>query len=69
MVWKRPAQLAGVHVVGADIAGRRGMRLRVAAAHDDQVLVDDAGRGERDGLRLVVAAQILAQIDAAVFAE
>ena len=45
------------------------MRLRVAAANDDEVLVDDSGSGERDGLLFVVAAQLLAQIDAAVFSE
>ncbi len=37
-----PAQLAGADVEGADVAGGRGVGLGIAAAHDDQILVDDA---------------------------
>ena len=40
---ERPADLAGADVVGADVAGRGGQRLADDAAHDQQVLVDDAG--------------------------
>ena len=64
-----PAQSAGVHVEGADVAGRRRMRLRIAPADDDQVFIDNAGRGQRDGLFAVVAAQIFPEIDAAVFSK
>src|SRR5580698_10276196 len=51
-----PGQFAGAHVEGADVSRWRGMRLRIAAADDDEVLVDDAGRGQDDGLLFVVAA-------------
>ena len=68
-----PANGAGAHVEGANIAGRRGMGFRVAPTDDDQVFVDDARGGERDGLLEVVAATILgealAQIDAATLAK
>ena len=50
MVWKRPAQRAGPHVVGADVARRGRQALADAAADDQQVLVDDARRGQRDRL-------------------
>ena len=49
--------------------GDAGRPSDVAAADDQQILVDDAGRGERDRLLRRVAAQILAQIDAARRAE
>ncbi len=41
-----PAQLAGVDVVGADVAVRGGVGLWRAEADDDQVFVDHAGGGE-----------------------
>ncbi len=37
---ENPAQLAGVHVVRADVAGRAGQRLGDARAHDEHVLED-----------------------------
>ena len=64
-----PAQRAGADIEGADVAGRRGFGFRVATADDDEVLVDNAGSGESDGLLGVVAAQVLAQVDAALFAK
>ena len=64
-----PAQFAGADVVGADVAGRRGQRFGLPSAHYQQVFVNDAGAGEDDGLLCRIAAQIFAQIDAAVLAE
>ena len=64
-----PAKLAGADVEGADVAGRSGVGFRIAAADDDEVFVDDAGGGERDGLLFEIAAEAFAEIDAAVFAE
>src|ERR1039458_4428617 len=74
LAWARngveyPAQRAGVHIEGANVAGRRGMGLRVAAADDDQVLVDAARRGERDGLLFPWLAQAFTEVDAPALAE
>ena len=41
---ERPAQRAGAHVVGADVAGRRRQPFADAAADDHEILVDDARR-------------------------
>src|SRR5580700_3686864 len=64
-----PAESAGANIECANVTGRRRMRLRVAAANDDEVLVNDSRSGEDDGLFFVVATQLLAQIDAAVLSE
>src|SRR5882757_7138978 len=45
------------------------MRLRHAAAQDDQVLIDDAGRSECDRLLAVVTAEALSHVDAALLAK
>ncbi len=67
---KAPAQLAGAHIVGADIAVRSGMRLRRAEADDDHVFVDRSGRGQYGEVAgEVLIPEILAQVDAAAFAE
>ena len=69
-----PAERPGAQIKGLDVAGRRGMRLGLAAADDDHVFVNDAGRGERDRecaeVRLhAIDGQTLAQIDVTIFAE
>ena len=69
MVWKVQRKRAGAHVVGANVPGRRRQALADAAADDQQILVDDAGRGQPNGLRLGGSAQIVAQVHAAVAAE
>ena len=46
---ERPDELAGADVVGANIAGRRRQRFRIAAAHDQEIFVDNSRAGERDG--------------------
>jgi hypothetical protein len=67
---KAPAQRAGANVEGADIAWRGGVGFRIAATDDDEVLVDDAGSGEGDGLLLEfgveVIAKAFAEIEAAI---
>src|ERR1700751_2168326 len=43
-VWdgvESPAQTACTNIEGANIAGRRWIRLRVSAANNDQILVND----------------------------
>src|SRR5580698_3378803 len=66
---KRPAKLAGANVVGANISRRRGQSFRIAAADDDQILVNNSGTGKRRPLQGGRAAQIFAKIDSAIFAE
>ena len=64
---KRPAQFAGENVISANVAGRRGEGLRVAAADDDEVLVDDSRAGEINGLGADgLTAQVFAQIDSSL---
>ena len=58
-----PAQLAGVHVPGADTAGLRRRGLAGAEAGDDHVVIDHAGRGQRD-IELLVIAQVYAPLPA-----
>ena len=53
--FEEPELLAGAGVVGADISGRRRRRFGRTEANDDQILVDDAGRGHSDCLTRVVA--------------
>src|SRR5229473_244799 len=63
---KRPAQLTGPNVVGANVAGRRGESLGVAASEYYQVLVNDAWAGQSHRLRTGrFAAQIFAEVDSA----
>ena len=64
-----PAEFAGARVKSADVAWRRWERLGVAAADDEEIVVDDRRAGERDEGLGVVAAEIFAEIDAAVLAE
>ena len=66
---KAPAQLPGAHIEGAHIARRRRMRLRIAPAHNNQVLVDHPRRGQRNRLLLKIPAQFLAQIHAPALAK
>ena len=66
---KRPAERAGSHVIGADVAGRRGQALGRAAADDIERLVDDAGAREGDALLIRIAAEIGVEIDAPVAPE
>ncbi len=61
-----PAQLAGSHIIGADVAVGRGQSFRFAAADDHQIFVNYCRAGYVNGLRGRIAVQILAQIDAAV---
>jgi len=49
-----PDQLAGKHVIRANIAARRGVGFWRAKADDEQVLVERAGRGKRDVVLRVV---------------
>src|ERR1700733_8065044 len=70
--WNRvkcPADLARAYIVGTNITRRRRMSFRIASADDDQVPVDHAGCGERNGLRFEIATEILAQIDAALLSK
>src|SRR5271154_5464645 len=53
---KAPAKLASTHIEGANVAWRRWVGFRIAAANDDQILVNHAGAGEVDGLRKVISA-------------
>ena len=63
---KRPAQLAGSNVLGANVAGRRGESLGVAAAEYHQVLVNDAWAGQNHRLRVDrFPAQIFTEVGAA----
>ncbi len=63
---KRPAQLAGSNIVGANVAGRRRESFGVASTEDHQVLVNDAGAGEIHRLGSSRrTAEIFTQVDAA----
>ncbi len=65
---KRPAQFAGANVVRANVAGRRGESLWIAATDNQQILVNNGWTGQDDGLgggRLT--AKIFAKVDATVF--
>ena len=66
---KTPLEFAGPRVVRADVAGRRRQVFRHAPAKDQQVLVDDAGRGEDNGLACRIASEIAVEIDPAAIAE
>src|ERR1700761_585573 len=66
---KSPEKFAGVNVESTNIARWRRVGLRIPSADNDRILVDPPGTGERDRLRQVVAAEPLAQIDPAFFAE
>src|SRR5882757_10401680 len=64
-----PAKCARMDVERTDVAGRGWKGLRHFAAHDDEVLVDDARSRKRDRLNLVVAPQILSQVDPSFLAK
>src|SRR5205823_4503921 len=65
-----PERLAGDHVEGAQIAGRRAVALAGRGAQDDRILPDVPGRaGLHAADRLRIAAQAFAQVHAAVVAE
>ena len=64
-----PAQLAGVHVVRADVAVHRRFGLGGAQAQNNQVFVDGTRCGQRNDAGGRLVAKILAQVDAAVVAE
>ena len=66
---KGPNELARAHIKRADVSRWRRMRFRIPSAHDDQVLVHHARSGQGNRLLQVVAAQPLAQIDAALLAK
>src|SRR5262245_57627370 len=58
-----PLQLAGAHIVRADVAGRRRQVLTDPPADDHQVLIDNAWRRQQHGLRITIAPELFAQID------
>ncbi|WP_433983769.1 hypothetical protein RBB78_23865 [Tunturiibacter empetritectus] len=65
-----PAELAGVDVVGADVAVQGRLGLRRAEADDDHVFVDDAWRGEGgEGLSDVFFVEVFAEVDLSTVAE
>ena len=64
MVWK-PAERAGVDVERADVAVGGGEAFGLSAADDEEVLEDDAGGSEADGLLFRVALEALMEVDAA----
>ena len=66
---KAPLQLAGAHVVRANIAARSGIGLRRTKAQDEVVAVEHAWGGQRDRVLRVVGVQILAQVQPAALAE
>src|SRR6266446_980196 len=67
---KRPAQLAGPNVVGANITRRGGKSLRVSSANDHQFLVNDARAAQNDRLGSGRAsAQILPEVDSPLSSE
>ena len=66
---KAPAKRARAHIEGANVSGRRRIGFGIPAADDDQILVNDAGAGEVDGLSKVISAQSLAQIDSSLLAK
>src|SRR3546814_16222030 len=55
--------------VGADVSRGRGQSFAYDAAHDQQVLVDHAGSGNRDGNGVDVAAKAFPQVNAALRAK
>lgn len=56
-------------VVGADVAVGRRLCFACAKAHDDQVFVDSAGRGDGDGPCGRLCTEVVAEVDAALVAE
>src|SRR5260370_16771401 len=63
---KRTAQLSGSNVVGANVAGRRGKSLGIAAADDDQIFVNDGWAGQVNGLSGGgFAAKVFTEVDEA----
>ena len=67
---KRPAQLAGSHVEGANIPRRRGKGFRIAPADDQQVFINSSRAGQVNRLRRGgLATEIFAQVDPAVAPE
>src|SRR5207244_5573740 len=66
---KRPAQLAGMHVVCPDVPGRRRTGFGRTKANDDQSLVDDARRSQRHIVLGEIARKVLPQVDRTVIAE
>ena len=66
---ERPAKFAGTGIESANVAGRRGKRFGIAAADNEEILVNDCRTGERNERFGIVAAEIFAKIDAAIFAE
>ena len=68
MVWKLHRERSRPHVEGPDVAGRSRQRFAGRAPDDQQVLIDDAGRGEADRFHLA-RPQVLAQIDPSRAAE
>src|SRR5260370_34011328 len=62
---KRPTQISGANVVGANVAERRGESLGVPSADYHKVFVNDGRTGQVDGLSGGrFAAQIFAEVDA-----
>ena len=66
---KTPAKAAGANIEGANVAGRGWIGLRIAAANDNQILVNNSGAGESDGLGKIVSPKALPQIDSSLFAK
>src|SRR5689334_10573274 len=64
-----PAKCARMDVERTDVAGRGWEGLRHFAAHNDEVLVDDPRSRKRDRLNLVIAPQILSEIDSSFLAK
>src|SRR4051812_38102624 len=65
-----PAQLASMHVVCANVAGRCGLRFRRTESNNDHVLVNCSGsRQHREVSSEVLIAEILAQVHASAFAK
>src|ERR1700730_11435878 len=66
---KRPTQLSGSHIIGANVAGRCRERLGIPATKYHQVLIDDAWASQVDGLRCDrLPAQIFPEVDSPVVA-
>src|SRR5882757_8903780 len=64
-----PAKCARMDVERTYVAGRSRKSLRHFAAHNDEVLVDDARSRKRDRLNLVIARQILSEVDSSFLAK
>ncbi len=64
-----PAQRPRAHVERANVARRSGMSLRIPPPNNDEVLIDQTRRGQRDRLLRVIATQVFAQIEPAILAE